>query len=112
MRFLIDENLSHRLVRLLVESFPGSVHLSQTDLPMPSEDHAIWHYALENNFVILTQDKDFYNISQWNGSPPQVVLLHAWNLKTNEIAKRLNFEKEMILQKLSLSEVEVLEIFF
>lgn len=62
--------------------------------------------------MILTQVRDFEKLSQWIGSPPQVVLLHAWNLKTDAIAKRLISEKDKILEKLSVREVGVLEIYF
>lgn len=112
MKFLIDENLSHRLVPKLEATFPGTVHVFQTDLPTPSEDISIWNYALNHDYVILTQDRDFDSLSQWKGFPPQVVLLHAWNLRTDAIAKRLISEKDKILERLSQSEVGVLEIYF
>ena len=43
-KFLIDENLSPRLVGLLSEVFPGSTHIRDVGLKGRSDDQ-IWIYA-------------------------------------------------------------------
>jgi predicted nuclease of predicted toxin-antitoxin system len=45
-RFLLDENLSPRLVSALSEQFPGSVHVRDVQLKGQS-DHQIWSFAAE-----------------------------------------------------------------
>ena len=54
MKFLVDENLSNRLVLLIEKSYPDTIHVSQIGLVKPSEDLEIWHFALKNHFVVLT----------------------------------------------------------
>lgn len=51
MRLLFDQNLSHRLIALLEDIFPDSLHVRHLDLHK-ADDSVIWEYALANNLVI------------------------------------------------------------
>jgi len=50
MRLLFDQNLSHLLVKLLLEEFPGSVHVRDLGLAAAA-DTVVWQYAMENGFI-------------------------------------------------------------
>jgi predicted nuclease of predicted toxin-antitoxin system len=67
---LIDENLSRRLVSLLLENFPGSMHVSAVNM-LRTPDPEIWEYAKANDFTIITKDDDFLAIAQRNGPRPK-----------------------------------------
>ncbi|WP_436410312.1 DUF5615 family PIN-like protein [Parapedobacter flavus] len=58
MRFLIDNNLSYKLVGNFSEDFPDSPHV-RTVLSVQADDSKIWRYAGRNSYVILTKDNDF-----------------------------------------------------
>lgn len=58
MKFLIDNNLSVKLVQPFQIYFPGTVHVNQR-LTAYADDHVIWDYARDNYFTILTKDNDF-----------------------------------------------------
>ncbi len=78
MKLLLDQNLSYRLLDKLEPVYPGStqaytVGLDQTD------DLAIWHYAKEQGFVIVTKDSDFHELGLLYGHPPKVVWLKCGN---------------------------------
>ena len=60
MKLLFDANLSPKLAKQLGDLFPGSVHLFDTALPRDAEDAAIWFYAKEHGFDIITTDGDDY----------------------------------------------------
>ena len=81
MRLLFDENLAPRLVELVADLFPGSLHVSSVELGSTS-DATIWEYAKVNGFVFVTKDKDFAYLSMVWGAPPKVVLVQTGNSST------------------------------
>jgi predicted nuclease of predicted toxin-antitoxin system len=57
MKLLFDENLSYKLVRLLADLFPDSIHVRDVGLKA-AEDSEIWKYAQDNSFIICSKDSD------------------------------------------------------
>lgn len=87
-KFLIDENLSRKLVYTLNESFPGSSHVGIAYL-LESSDKEIWDFAKENDYCILTKDWDYSFMSSAYGCPPKVIRLNCGNKATAFISKIL-----------------------
>ena len=79
MKFLLDANLSWRLVKKLQNQYPETIHVNQTGLQSPADDNDIWEFAKRLNFVILTFDEDYLNLSLRFGHPPKVVLLKSFH---------------------------------
>lgn len=96
MKLLFDQNISYRIVTKLPDTFEGCKHVSQVGL-MDCEDPEIWQYAHTNDFVIVTFDSDFFDISLINGCPPKIIWIRTGNLTTLEIAKLLISNLESIL---------------
>jgi predicted nuclease of predicted toxin-antitoxin system len=63
---------------------------------MDCNDSDIWEYARKNHYSIVTFDSDFYDISVINGHPPKIIWLRSGNLTTQEIAKSMMHNKDMI----------------
>ena len=84
MKLLFDENLSPRLVGALADVYPGSTHVHQCGLGS-TDDTAIWQYAKDNNFTIVSKDSDFNERSVLRGYPPKVIWLRATNCTSAEI---------------------------
>ena len=99
MRLLLDENLSHRLVVRLSEAFPGTASVYHVGLH-GQPDTAIWDYAIERGFVIVSKDDDFRQLSFLRGHPPKVVWLVVGNAGTDLVGELL------------LRSRDVLEVFF
>ena len=78
MKFLIDNNLSFRLVAALLSHFPGTEHIRDA-LDVFADDISIWEHARKNSFTILTKDSDFDELSQLHGCPPKVIHLICGN---------------------------------
>ena len=95
MKLLLDENISHRLLKLIDEDFPGSIHVNFADVPLRT-DHVIWNYAKAHHFTILTFDSDFVQIAALRGTPPRVILLNLRNPSYPEIARLLLARKSSI----------------
>jgi predicted nuclease of predicted toxin-antitoxin system len=85
VRFLIDENLSPKLIALLQSAYPGSTHVEALGL-RGRLDSDVWTAAREGGFAILTKDDDFAGMSVLFGAPPKVVHLRAGNVDTSTVA--------------------------
>ena len=81
MKLLLDENLSRRLVRRIVDLFPGSRHVEFVGL-LQVPDSLAWAYAKANDFSIVTADADFYEMASTLGPPPKVIWLKGCDYPT------------------------------
>ena len=88
MKLLFDQNLSHKLVLRISDIFHGSSHVSLHDLSK-SDDYEVREFAIENDFTIVTQDSDFFDIAIVKGIPPKVIWLKSGNSSTNTVEKLL-----------------------
>jgi predicted nuclease of predicted toxin-antitoxin system len=74
MKLLLDENLSRRLVPFLVHDYPGTSQVSLVGMEQAS-DMALWQFAKNEGFVIVTRDADFQEIALVHGHPPSIIWL-------------------------------------
>lgn len=89
MKLLLDQNLSWKLVAELRDNYPDSVHIKQV-LSTSADDRAIWDFARDNGFTIVTKDDDFVQRSLLFGHPPKVIWIRLGNCRTEDVAKLLN----------------------
>jgi predicted nuclease of predicted toxin-antitoxin system len=108
VKLLFDENLPRRLVSALDDLFPGSIHVGTVGLSQ-ADDGAVWRYAAEHEFVIVSKDGDFNQMSFLHGAPPKVVWLRAGNCTTHDalVILRANAER---MRAFAGSEAEALLI--
>lgn len=97
MKLLLDQNLSPRLVNMLGDIFPGSIHVSDVGLESAS-DVVVWEYARDNDLLITSKDSDLSEISMVRGFPPSVVWIRRGNCSTYEIERLLRANAESILE--------------
>ena len=110
MRFLFDQNLSPKLVLLLADLFPNSVHVRDLGLEA-ADDQSVWDYAGSQGFVIVSKDSDMHQRSFLFGAPPKVVWVRLGNCSTSDVADLLRlhvhtieeFEADEFASFLSLS---------
>ncbi len=95
MKLLFDENLSPGLVHALLDLYPGSRHVTECGLRGAS-DSAVWQFAEQNGFVIVSKDSDFSRRSSLAGSPPKVIWLRFGNCTTQRIDFVLRNTRERI----------------
>lgn len=88
MKALLDQNLSFRLVDVLLPCFPGSCHVRDGGLTGDDDDR-IWALAKTEGFVIVTKDNDFLARALVRGHPPPVIQICLGNASTREIADLL-----------------------
>jgi len=84
MKLLFDANLSPKLVTRLADCFPNLAHVQQFGLNSAS-DLLIWEYAQQHNYILVTKDADFHEMSLLRGSPPKVIWIRRGNCSVNQI---------------------------
>jgi predicted nuclease of predicted toxin-antitoxin system len=85
VRLLFDQNLSRRLVEMLRDAFPDSIHVVDVELDVAT-DREIWEYAREHDLIVVSKDSDFRQLAFLHGPPPKVVWLRVGNPSTAQIA--------------------------
>jgi predicted nuclease of predicted toxin-antitoxin system len=88
MRLLFDENLSHKLVRLLADILPDSTHVREVGLKA-ADDPVVWEYAKNNGLMIVSKDSDMHQRSFVFGQPPKVVWVRLGNCSTSDVERLL-----------------------
>lgn len=95
MKLLFDENLSPRLVPALADLYPDSAHVDRLGLG-GEPDEAVWLYAKENGYLIVSKDSDFHEHSVLRGAPPKVVWIRRGNCSVRHIELLLRNRVEEI----------------
>jgi predicted nuclease of predicted toxin-antitoxin system len=110
MKLLLDENLSRRLVPFLQNAYPGTSQVALLNLEQ-ADDVLIRQYALKNDFVIVTRDADFYEMSLVYGQPPKIIWLKTGNQSKAETIALLLHNKDWIEQVLFAEDKACAEIY-
>jgi predicted nuclease of predicted toxin-antitoxin system len=109
LRFIIDENISWRLKKLL----PHWEILPVNEIAQAARlsDLSIWQFAKSNRYQILTFDEDFSELQNLYGFPPKIIWLRIGNTSTNHIASLLLKKEYELIDFLNNDELGVLEIY-
>src|SRR4029078_10016081 len=75
--FLFDNNLSRALVPRLADVFPGCLHVSTAGLES-ALDEAIWQFARDRGYTIVSKDNDFQSLVLSRGARPRRA---SWRLE-------------------------------
>ena len=78
MRLLFDQNLSFRVVKQLKATFPDVIGVRECGL-FNADDYQIWEYARQNDYTVVTFDKDIPAIGSVKGFPPKIIWLRTGN---------------------------------
>ena len=95
MRFLFDQKISYRIIKFLPNNYSDSTTVKKEGL-INAPDREIWEFAKLNNYIIVTQDSDFNNLTLLYGFPPKIIWIRTGNLKTQSIINILiDYSKEV-----------------
>lgn len=106
MNILLDQNISFRVIRLLLNDFENVKQVKELGL-VDASDFEIWHYAFENNYTIITFDGDFIDLANLKGSPPKIIWLRFGNSTNLKIANKLLSNAHTIKEFISNSNPEM-----
>ena len=69
---------------MLTVEYPGSRHVAELGLDTAT-DRAIWDYAGEHGFMIVSKDSDFRQLAFLLGPPPKAIWVRSGNVSTLDI---------------------------
>jgi predicted nuclease of predicted toxin-antitoxin system len=78
MRLLFDQNSSYRVVKQLKPVLPDIAGVQEVGL-LDADDYEIWEYARQQNYTIVTFDRDIPMIGSVRGFPPKIIWLRNGN---------------------------------
>ena len=110
MKLLLDQNLSFRLLEELKSIYPGSTQVRLQGLEQ-SDDMAIWRFAKDHGYTIVTQDSDFHEMSLMHGDPPKVIWLKCGNKPRWYVLDLLTHNQDRIHSFYNDLESSCLEIY-
>lgn len=110
MKLLFDHNLSHKLLPSLADLFPQSSHTRLVGLTQAT-DRAVWEFARQGDFVIVTLDADFFDLLSLYGPPPRVIWIRCGNQPTAFYEKLLRARQARIVEWLQDPIAGGLEIY-
>ncbi|HEU5289241.1 MAG TPA: DUF5615 family PIN-like protein [Cyclobacteriaceae bacterium] len=109
MKLLFDQNLSYKLIDRLSDIFPGSTHVKIHNLSN-EQDIIVWDFAAKKDYVIVTQDSDFYNLALIRGTPPKVIWIRSGNSSTKHIEELIR-SNAIAIQRFQTTQELCLELF-
>jgi len=108
VKLLLDQNLSRRILKQLLLYYPNSNQVALLKMDK-SDDIKIWEYAKAHDFIIVTKDSDFQELSIIRGAPPKVIWLKCGNKPKQYVADLLIQNKDRIVEL--ILDHSVLEIY-
>ena len=109
MKLLLDENLSRRLVPFLQNAYPNTSQVVLLGMESAS-DREIWQTAKANDYVIVTRDADFEELSLVLGQPPKIIWLKMKNQSRATILKILIDNHKLIEDALNVNDLACVEL--
>jgi predicted nuclease of predicted toxin-antitoxin system len=103
VRFLVDTQLPQTLATWLRERGHQAEHVLEIGLAQ-SKDNSIWHYARENNAVVLSKDEDFAEWVRRGRTGPVIVWLRLGNASTRKLITWLEPLLPFIVEKIQQGE--------
>ena len=76
-----------------------------------ADDLAIWEYAKQHGFMIVTRDADYLDLSTLHGQPPKIVWLRTGNQTKAAVIHLLLKSKEAITTALEREGKACIEIY-
>jgi len=110
MKLLLDENLSRRVIPFIQQNFPGSTQISLLQMEH-STDLEIWGYAKKHDYVVVTKDADFLDMSLLYGQPPKIIWLKIGNQTKTATISALQGNDAEIQRVLIVEDKACVEIY-
>ena len=110
MKLLLDENLSRRIVPFLQTDYPDSTQVVLANMETAS-DLDVWQFARKNDYIIVTKDSDFYDMSLTLGTPPRVIWIKTGNVSKSVITNLLLQNRKQIETQFFTHGVACIELY-
>jgi predicted nuclease of predicted toxin-antitoxin system len=109
VKLLLDQHFSRKLVPLLQPAYPGSSHVILHSLESSADD-ALWRFARDQGFTIVSKDEDFQVLSFARGHPPKVIWVRSGNGPSAQVLATLLQARDAIRDFCESAERSLLEL--
>ena len=109
MKLLIDQNISSQIIDSIQDVFEGSVHVNQLEFTNMT-DYTLWNYALENDFVLVSTDKAFFNYSIISDKLSKVVYVGGGLINNTKLEWVLRINEQVLTQFKQAESLTCLEL--
>jgi len=103
VRFLIDNQLPRALATLLQNLGHHAVHVLDVELARVN-DLAIWAYAAQHGYTIISKDADFADLALLAQAKVQVIWVRIGNCRTSLLLEAFKNALKMIEKELDAGE--------
>jgi predicted nuclease of predicted toxin-antitoxin system len=110
MKLLLDENLSRRIIPMIQDAYPESSQIALLGMES-ANDKAVWAYAQQQGFILVTQDSDFNEMSVLYGHPPKIIWLKCGNQPRKRIVEILLSIQEDVTAFATNPTISCLEVY-
>jgi predicted nuclease of predicted toxin-antitoxin system len=110
VKLLFDHNISPDLVRRLSDLFPKSEHVYYLNIH-EEDDSVLWTYARDHEFIVVSKDADFSELSMVRGFPPKLLWLRLGNCRTSDIEELIRTNHQFILKLIEDERRGILALF-
>lgn len=111
MKVLIDQNISQRILPLLVHKFDTLNHIREIGLTN-ADDYEIFMFARANGYqAVITADEDFIKLINQFSQPPKIVWVRTGNCSTKVLSQLLTEKVQMIREFIEGEDFDIYEIF-
>ena len=110
MKLLLDQNLSRRIIKSLIDVYPDSTQVSLLSMG-DATDKAIWELARDQDYSIVTLDADFHEYSLLWGGPPLIIWLKCGNQPKHVILDKLLRSRETLEQAYNDPAIWCVEVY-
>jgi predicted nuclease of predicted toxin-antitoxin system len=90
VKFLIDAQLPETLVNLFIYKGFEALHTSSLPQSNRTSDKQLLHLAANENYIIVTKDKDFLDYFLINKQPKQLLFIRTGNIPNIELTRILS----------------------
>ena len=108
MKFLIDNQLPISLVEFLRTKGCECKHVIELALDTAT-DHAIWDFAANDNWIVVSKDADFLHIAKSKPKSARLIWIRIGNCRTTSLLSA--FERLWTtIESALLAEEDIIEI--
>jgi predicted nuclease of predicted toxin-antitoxin system len=109
VKFLLDQNLSSKLLPDLLTHYPESNHVLLLGMHK-ADDSEIWYYAQYHGYTLVTKNTDMVDLCVLRGAPPKVLWLRIGNCAT-AVARQVVERNQDRIRRFGVDDTVVLSLF-
>lgn len=105
MKFIVDAQLPLQLAHWLVYKGYDAIHTLQLENKNLTADKVVIEIALEENRIVISKDRDFYDNYILNGEPKKLLLITTGNIVNKELLLLFQNNFEHLFALLTMHQV-------